>query len=157
AVGPLLLSLPKADLLSNPPDISGRTTFGVLDYDTYGAILQPAVTLGTASSPEAVLAVGDLGYDFELHSNLVLVAIDHAGSPGNALLRSPTSLPIPAYSVPINPPQPGGVDNLDDGDARLGGMVYRVGDILYAVHAVQVNNRAAIQWFQVDAVNQTVL
>ena len=60
AVAPLLVSLPKSDLLANPPVIANRTSFGLLDYSSYGEILQPAVTLGAASSAEAVLAVAKL-------------------------------------------------------------------------------------------------
>src|SRR5262249_47020973 len=35
--------------------------------------------------------------------------------------------------------------------------VYRVGDVLYAVHSTDVDGRAAIQWFQVDAINFSLL
>src|SRR5262249_6576457 len=97
-----------------------------------------------------ILAMGDLGYDFAAHSNIVLFAVHNSANPG-ATVSSPISIPVPPYEIPINPPQPGGVDNLDDGDGRLSASVYRVGDVLYGVHGVQFNNHAAIQWFLVSA------
>ncbi|MBU6400632.1 MAG: hypothetical protein KGS61_09960, partial [Verrucomicrobia bacterium] len=157
SLGPTLVAIPKSGLLANPPTVAGLTNFGLLDYGTYGYILQPALTSGNATSPEAVLAVGDLGDDFLSHSNLVLTLIENGGSPGNASLSTPTPLLVPPYSVPINPPQPDGSSNLDDGDTRFSAAVCRVGDQLYAAHNTELNNRAAVQWFVINAVNQTVV
>ncbi len=158
AVAPTLVALPKSDLLANPPTIEGRTSLGLLNYVSYGEILQPAVTEGTGTAGgEAVLAVGDLGGDLQPHSTLASCVVNNAASPGHATVSNGRSLPVPAYTVPINPAQPGGVDTLDDGDARISAALRRVGDILYAVHAVEVDHRAAIQWFQVDALTQTLL
>ena len=157
AVGSTLVSIPKGALLGNPPSLAGRTSFGLLSYGQNGAILQPAVTLGAASTAEIVLSVADLGYDFQSHSNLVAVEIQNADVPGAAVLGNPAKIPVPEYSVPLNPPQPGASDNIDDGDARISATVYRVGDIVYANHSIETNNRAAIQWFEIDAVNLNVL
>jgi len=157
ATGMVLASIPRSDLLANPPSIAGLTSFAALDYATYGIVLQPAVTLGNASTTEAVISTGDLGLDFQPHSNLVMIAVQNAASPGGAVLGTPVSFEIPPYSVPINPPQPGGVDNLDDGDARLSATAYRVDDLLYTVHGTEINNRAAVQWFQINAVDQTLI
>jgi len=113
--------------------------------------LQPVATIGAASSPEAVLAVGDLGFDYLVHSTLVGVSIQNAASEGSATLGSPATISIPGYSIPINPLQLGGItNNIDDGDARIGAMVYRVGNVIYATHGTQINGRAAIQWFKLD-------
>ena len=161
--GTALVSIPKSDLLANPPSVAGRTSFGALSYASYGEILQPVVTLGAASSPEAVLAVGDLGYPPDPfsppgpHSNLVAAFIQNANSPGGATLDSPTILSVPEYLIPIDPPQPGGSDYIADGDARISAIVYRVGDILYGTHSTEVSNRAAIQWFKIDATKLNVI
>jgi len=64
---------------------------------------------------------------------------------------------VPDYWIPYNPVQPSGSHNLDDGDARLSACVYRVHDVLYAVHSAQIGDRAAIQWFRIDAINSVVL
>ncbi len=90
-VGETLISIPKTNLLANPPNTSGRTSFGLLDSGTYGEILQPAVTQGAASTGETVLGMGDLGYDSQLHSTLIAFAVESGTLPGGALLRSPTA------------------------------------------------------------------
>ena len=156
SLGSILVAIPKSGLLGNPPAIAGRTSFGILSADARGDILQPAVTSGAASTGESVLAVGDLGYDFQSHSNLMVSTIQNAATAGGATLSAATVLTAPAYSVPINPPQPDGSTNLDDGDARLGACVRRVDDVLYAVHAVEVNNRAALRWYRIDAAADTL-
>jgi hypothetical protein len=156
-IGPTFVSLPKSDLLAIPPSIDGRTWFGQLNYATNGAIMQPAITLGPTTNAEAVLAIGDLGYDFGLHSTLMASRIQKPWVPDGAIMTNISQLTVPDYLIPPNPLQPNGRRNLDDGDTRLSASVYRVGDVLYAVHSTEVNGLAAIQWFEVDANQLSVL
>ena len=155
-VGPSLVVLPKTGLLADPPSVAARTYLGPLSYSARGKILQSAVTIGSPTTTESVLAVSDLGLDFQPLNTLVL---SHVLSPTNrpSLSSPPVVLDVPDYSVPINPPQPDGTDSLDDGDARLGGMVRRVGDVLYATHAVQVNDRAAVRWYRINAATDALI
>jgi len=81
----------------------------------------------------------------------------NASAQGAAVLSSPATLSVPVYSIPPNPTQPNGLSNLDDGDARLSATVYRVGDLIYVVHSAAVSGRAAIQWFEINAVSQQVI
>ena len=148
-IGPTLVMIPKSDLLAATPTVAGRTYVGALPN---GAVGQPAITLGAASTSESGLAMGDLGLDFAPHSTLAAFTVAPGAGAGQATLAASQVLGIPSYSVPINPTQPNGLDNLDDGDARISASVYRVGDVLYAVHGTEVNKRAAIQWFKIDAV-----
>jgi len=148
--GSVLVSIPKSALLANPPSAAGRTSFGVLSYNNYGVILQPVITIGAATSPEVVCSVGDLGYDGLSHSTLLGATIQNAGSPGGASLTIATTIPVPQYSIPPLPAQPG-AENIDDGDTRFSGVIFRVGNTIYATHSTDVNNRAAIQWFKIDA------
>ncbi len=157
SIGPTLVAIPKSQLLSSSPTVAGRTSFGALNYATDGAILQPAVCQGPASSSGAVLAMGDLGFDMNPHSTLVNTTIANPGSPGQATLLPPATISVPPYVIPLDPTQPNGRSNLDDGDARLSAMVYRVGDVLYGVHSLEIDNRAAIQWFEVNATNHTLI
>ena len=155
-VGPSLVVLPKSGLLASPPSISARTMLGPLTYSARGNILQPAVTMGAPTTPESVLAVSDLGLDFQPLTTLVLSSVlNPTNQP--TLSSPPVVLDVPEYSVPINPPQPDGTDTLDDGDARFGSAARRVGDVLYAAHAVQVDNRAAVRWYRIDAVANKLL
>lgn len=157
SLGPSLVAIPKSGLLSTPPSVAGRKSFGILNYSTRGYILQPSVSVGGASSDEVVLAVGDLGFDYQAHSTLVSFHVQNAANAGNATLSDPAILSVPPYSVPINPPQPDGSGNLDNGDTRFSATVCRIGDVLYAVHSTEMNGRAAVQWFIINATNQTVM
>src|SRR5262249_39656182 len=91
-VGSALLSLPKSDLLANPPSIAGRKSFGTLGSAARGSVLQPAATTGAATTGESVLAVGSLGLDFAPHTTLKLSTVNNAGTPGGATLSSVTTL-----------------------------------------------------------------
>ncbi|MHB8521152.1 MAG: hypothetical protein ACYDH9_10390 [Limisphaerales bacterium] len=157
SLGPTLVAIPKSGLLAKSPTIAGRTAFGLLDYTARGYILQPAVSVGATGGGEAVLAVGDLGTDFQPHSTLVGFAVEDGDSANSATLTSPNTIDVPPYNIPVNPPQPDGSDNLDDGDTRFSATVYRVADVLYAVHSTQADNRAALEWFKLNATNFAVL
>ncbi len=159
--GPTLFSIPKTELLASPPSTSGRTWFGVMSYTTRGHILQPAICVD-GSSGGSVLGLGGLGVnDFtgQLETDTTLIAwnVSNAGSAANASLSNPATLSVPPYTAPIDPTQPDSSHNLDDGDSRMGGAVYRVAGVLYAVHATEVNNLAAIQWFRVRAADNVLL
>jgi hypothetical protein len=156
AVGPTLLSIPKADLLTASPSAANRTWFNILSYTTRGSVLQPAAcTDGTESGD--ILAVGDLGLDFLAHSNLICSTVLNPTHAGGATLSAPVTLTVTPYLVPIDPPQPDLSSNLDNGDARFSAMVRGVGGVLFAVHNIEVNNRAAIRWYRLNAANFTVL
>lgn len=161
-VGATLVSIPKADLLTNPPSIANRTAFGLLSHDTYGYIMQPTVTADTASGREIVLATGGLGFDWQTgtivtNNTLVGFTIENASGPGSAQLSNPTVISIPPFTAPLNPPQPGGSSNIDNGDARLSSTVFRLGNVLYAIHATQASNRASLQWFKIDVSSLAVI
>ena len=153
--GPTLVAIPKADLLASTPSAAQRTSFGLLSYSTRGDILQPVVALNEAGGGD-VLAVGDLGRDFLPHSELIASTILNSDGP-DASLSQPTVVSVPPYLVPINPPQPDGSKNLDDGDARLSALVYQVGGMVFAVHGTEVNHRAAIRWYRISATNHVLL
>ena len=154
-IGPTLVSLPKADLLAGTPSIAHRTSFGTLTYSARGEILQPVVAVD-GSSRGSVLAIAGLTGTVP-QTTLKVSSIFNTVSPGPALLSPATTIPVDSYSVPINPPQPDGTSNLDDGDARFSSFVYRVNGVLFAVHGTQMNTRAALRWYRIDATNYVVL
>jgi hypothetical protein len=160
-VGPTLLSIPKAALLTTPPTITGRTWFGIMSYASRGYILQPAICLDDSVAGN-VLGTGGLGFNFntgnfETDYTLVASKIQNAAGPGSATLSSSTVLNVPGYTAPNDPTQPDGSSNLDDGDARFSASVRRVGNVLFAVHNTEVNNLAAIRWYRINATNNVVL
>ena len=158
-VGPTLASIPKASLLSNPPTTSGLNWFGVLNYNVRGEILQPVFCFD-GSGVGNVLAVGSIGIDnsgnFVTNTQLVVTQIKNPAGPAKPTISS-TQMTVPPYTAPLNPAQPDGSNNLDDGDARLSGSVCELNGVIYAVHSTQIGNLAAIRWYRIDATNQAIL
>ena len=160
-VGASLVSIPKTNLLGTTLNIANRTTFNVLAESTYGYIPQPAVCLDK-SGRGSVLAGAGPGYDINSgylvdETTLFNYVVSNAAGPGHATLTGRTVLSVPSYSAALDPTQPDGSANLDDGDARFSGTVYEVGGVLYAVHNTQFNNLAAIRWYRINAANHSVL
>ena len=93
----------------------------------------------------------------ETNSTLIGFSVQNAGGSGSATLTSSIFRNVPGYTAPINPPQPDGTSNLDDGDARLSAKIYRVGGVLFAVHNTELNGRAAVRWYRLSAINYTLL
>ncbi len=155
SLGTSLTMIPKADLLANPPVITNRIFFGVTNYATRGAVLQPVTCLDGSSSGN-VLAAGSLGDDFLFHSNLVATTVLHPGA-ANATLAPATNLWVEAYTAPLDPTQPDGSATLADNDARFSARVYTVGGVIFAVHNTEVGGRAAIRWYRINAANDALL
>ena len=154
-LGTTLTMIPKADLLASPPVITNRIFFGTLAYAANGAVLQPVTCLDGSGSGN-ILAAGDLGYDFQSHSNLLATTVLDTGTP-DALLAPATNILVDGYTVPIDPIQPDGSATLADDDARFGASVQAVGGVIFAVHNTEVDGRAAIRWYRVNAANYALL
>jgi len=75
----------------------------------------------------------------------------------NVGISNPIRTTVPAYVDPQDPTQPDGSVNLDVGDLRFASAVRRVGDTVYAVQNVEVNTRAAIRWYRINAHNRALI
>ena len=159
-VGPTLVSVPKASLLANPPTTSGLTWFGIMTYAGRGSILQPAICVDGSGRGE-ILATGSIGFDtsgnFLTNMTLVGFRVQNQAGPNPATLTTSSFLTVPPYTVPLDPSQPDGTTNLDDGDARISAKVYEVGGVLYAVHGTEVGDLAALRWYRINAASHAVL
>jgi hypothetical protein len=155
-VGPSFVIIPKAPLLTSTPDISGRTSLGVMNYISRGEVMQPAVTTGTPSTPEFVIAAADVATGTRPLTQLVSAKVVNPGAT-NVGLSTPIRTTVPIYTDPQDPFQPDGSANLDVGDLRFSAAVRRVGDMVYAVQSVEANTRAAIRWYRINAPNSALL
>src|SRR6266481_897879 len=72
-------------------------------------------------------------------------------------LRHPPRCPCPHIQFRSILRNQGGLSIIDDGDARLSATVCRLNDVIYAVHSTEVDSRAAIQWFEINAVTLQVV
>ena len=154
--GVLITSIPKADLLLGTPTVTNLTTSGLMTISDRGFTLQPVVNFAPTNDSEFVLAVENAGTDFETHTTLKSFNVQAADTP-SAVFTTNTDITVPGYFVPINPPQPDGNDSLDDGDVRIGGFAFQVGDVVYATHAVEEGPRAVIRWYRLRATDHTLL
>jgi hypothetical protein len=159
-VGPSLVAIPKTALLANPPSTTNLTRFGVMSYATRGDVLQPAICVDGSGQGE-VLATVNGGFDASGNSltntSLVNFKVNNGSGSSQAKLSASSFLSVPEYTGPLDPAQPDGTFNLDDGDARFTASVYQVGGVLYAVHGSQINDLAVLRWYRIDAASQTVL
>jgi hypothetical protein len=152
----LITSIPKADLLLSTPTATNRTCSGLVPQFQRGFTLQPVVNFNPASDGEFVLSVENDGTDFVPHTNLLSFRVLQADT-ASATFSASTNLTVPSYFVPINPPQPDGMSTLDDGDVRIGGYAFQVGDSVYAAHAIEEGTRAVIRWYRIRASDSSLL
>ena len=59
--------------------------------------------------------------------------------------------------MPPTPIQPDENTTLDSGDTRFSAKVYQVGGFLYAVHCCEIEDRAALRWYKINAASHEVL
>jgi len=152
-VGPGLWSIPKADLLINNPQavVSNATWYGIMTYAERGDVLQPATCVDGSGTGD-ILGAGDI-----FSGNTIVASKVLNGDTTTPTLQPAVPISVPAYSAPLDPKQPDGTATLADNDARLSAKTYTVGGVIYAVHSTEVNSRAAIRWYRINATNQTLL
>ena len=164
AIGPGLVSIPKADLISATPTITNMTWYGVMDYATRGDVLQPAVCFD-GSATGNILAMGDIGSDSLPHSNVVSFVVQNGGTT-NATLTASTQITVLPYEVPDNVDlgvpqftalQPDRTQSLQANDPRLSAKIFAVGGVLYATHNTEYNGHIAIRWYRIRASDSTLL
>jgi hypothetical protein len=167
AVGTMLFSIPKADLMLAAPTVANMTSFGLLSYGAYGAVLQPVFNPNGTNSATLV-AVESLGEDHSYHSHLVISAITNAAGPGSASLSASSSVEVDPFFIPLVPPQPSPTaTNLDAGDSRISAVVRQVGNVIYATQCEEVNahldsnldwvGQAAIRWYKINAADYSII
>jgi hypothetical protein len=144
-----ILSVPKADLASTNPTITHMTRFDNLDPNVVGQAGQPVLDFGPPSLRSAYLAAdaNDLG-------KLVRTSILNADG-STATISGSVSIIVPPTTEPPKARQPDGGAPIESNDERLGAHLMRVGNSLWAVHAIGYpttsrNPRGAIRWYQFD-------
>jgi hypothetical protein len=162
-LGVLLTSIPKADLLLSTPTATNRTSSGAMTMASRGFALQPAINFSPTNPAEAIIATESGGTENDgtnFFPHFILKEFFVTGASNtNATLTATTNISVPSYVVPLDPPQPDGVSppTLADGDVRFSACVYQIGDTLYAVHNVEVSNRAAIRWYRLRVSDNSFL
>ncbi len=155
--GASINSIPKSDLLSSTPTIANRSSFVTADTNTYGIARQPVVNFGPSDNGGEALLGTEVQVELSDVSNVLKRgSILNANTP-SASISSPSNIGVSSYSDPPNGTQPDGTTNLDTGDSRFRSSVYQVGNSLWAVQGINVGDRAAIRWYEIDKNTNAVL
>jgi hypothetical protein len=169
SMGPGLVSIPKADLVSATPTIANMTWYGVMTVANRGQVMQPATCFDGSESGN-ILAMGDIGTTSNPYSNIVCSVVQNAGTT-NPALSAAVRLTVAPYQVPDNgilgvpqfvAPQPDdpqhlGIPTLQANDPRISAKAFAVGGVLYAAHNTELNGRMAIQWYRIRAADHALL
>ncbi len=149
------LVLPKADLLAATPTVANRTLIEDVTLTGFGS--QPVVDMDNGDLPLNILS------SFNKPAGTIKAS---------SIVGTPTAPTINAVGGTINvtprnsPPnidQPGTKTDIDAGDDRFGGNVVqqqiegRSNPSLWGVHGVDIDGRASIEWYEIDAVTYTLL
>jgi hypothetical protein len=145
--GVSLFNIPKSDLLQNPPTVADLTRFA--NMTGRGTTFQAATDFGASTGHDTVLSTGG-------SSTIDAFRVNNPGAAG-ATLSATTGVSVPAYSAPPAAQQPGTTITLDTNDQRISGGVFRVGDVIYEVHATTLAGRAALAWDKISDSTRTLL
>jgi hypothetical protein len=78
-----------------------------------------------------------------------------AGNP--PALSAAATIPVPAYTMPPNAPQPGTTATLDTSDSRFVNASTQVGNSLFQVHSINSGGFARCRYYEFDTVNRQVI
>jgi hypothetical protein len=151
------LVLPKSDLLIATPTVANRTLFPNVNPSNTGYSPQPILDLDGNPLPLPVLS----SYNKTSGS---LKAFNIGGTALAPTLNTTGGLiSVTARFTPPPIDQPGSKADIDAGNSRFSGNVVmqhipgRTNPSLWAVQSVEINGRAAIEWYEIDAVTNALL
>ena len=140
-----MLVLPKADLLTATPSIANA----VLLEDEFAASgfnfsLQPAIDLQGSGRPLRMFTT-----ESSFNDEVNVVQLDNPLTAPSLNVRP--SVVVDSYDGPPLADQPGPKVDLDSGGSRTRSAVTLIDDHYYGVHGVDVDGRAALRWYKIDA------
>lgn len=151
------LVIPKADLTQAVPTVANATRFQDVNPLSTGSSPQPVLDLDNGSLPTQILSDFNKPGGFLMSSSI-------GGTPDSPTLNTVTGfIRVQNRGAPPDIDQPGLKTDVDAGDNRFSGSVIkqhipgRINPSLWAVHGVEINDRAAIEWYEIDTVTGDVL
>jgi hypothetical protein len=150
-VGSTVVVLPKSDLLSSTPTVTGATVFDVQPAGVVRRVSQPLVNLDGGGLPTSLWSHGFAGIGL--------------------FSKTPVSGPVEAPSlgaqewVPVTPTpnvipeakQPGGAPDLRTAMQHFKSKVILRNGFVWVVHHVDNGGRLAVNWNQIDPATNTLL
>ncbi|MCA9061879.1 MAG: PEP-CTERM sorting domain-containing protein [Planctomycetaceae bacterium] len=151
------LVLPKSDLLLGVPTVGNATQFQDVNPNLTGFTPQPVVDLDNGGLSQAILSSYNKPAGFLKTSSIGGTALAPTLNTGSGFIA------VTPGASPPDIDQPGPKVDIDTGDNRFSGNVIqqqiagRVNPSLWGVHSVDVGGRAAIEWYEIDAVTNALL
>ena len=145
-----IYSIPKASLLTPTPTLTNMTSFNNAAANTVGFTVQPATDFGASNGHESLLAVNN-----QFFSQLNRTNILNPAGPG-ATLSSTAVISVGTTTLPTDAGQPDGTHQVDALDDRFSGNVYKVGNLLYAVHTLTLDGHDALRWYILNEATNAV-
>ena len=149
------LVVPKSGLLATPPTVANSTL--IEDVTLTGFSSQPVVDLDDGGLPLNILS------SFNKPAG-TLKASSIVGTPAAPTVNTAGgTIAVTPRPAPPDIDQPGPKTNIDAGDNRFGGnviqqqIVGRANPSLWGVQGVEINGRAAIEWYEIDALTYGVV
>jgi len=152
------MGIPLSSLTAGTPSIAGFQIQENIDPNTTGFALQPAVDLDGGSNPNPLLSAFNKPSGF-LKASDVPTDFFTTGT----INTTGGFIGVTSRNAPPDIDQPGSKQDIDAGDNRFSGNVVlqqipgRANPSLWAVHSVEINGRAAIEWYEIDSVTDAVL
>ncbi len=148
--GVSMFSIPKSDLIADPPTLSRMTKFENLDVQVYGFSLQGVSNPDPGPGHGVIIAV----------DNATLKYVDRTTINGSGEASATLSARVRIHctydSYPNPAHQPGGA-TIDPGDDRFSAAVKQVGGYIFMANSVLQNNRDAVHWMVLNETNSTLI
>lgn len=127
---------------------SGKTTKGKLFTKLEGTLAPPIVL---DQSSKSCLVVADA---YGNTGRITLYTLTYSkGVP--SLTKS--FITVPAFQLPPDVSQPGTTDKLDPMDARFVNASTQIGNSLWQVHTIKINNKPTPKWYQFNITKKKVI
>ncbi|NJO11562.1 MAG: hypothetical protein HC873_20130 [Leptolyngbyaceae cyanobacterium SL_1_1] len=143
-----ILAVPKADLLRAIPTVAQATLFENNPITQTGFSLQPAINLDNSSAAILLSSSNAKG----LKPSVVEGDI---ASP--SLNTEKPAIALKPYSPALSADQPGPKQNLETGGDRLSTHTVTQNGAIWGVQTVQQDGKAALRWFEIDALSGQLL
>jgi hypothetical protein len=132
-----------------------------LIYNGPGQTLTPSMFTGLAGTltPPLVLDANPNTYLVAADTNDIKVTLYTLTNSGAdpPTLSTGAIIPVPAYTMPFNAPQPGTTATLDTSDARFVNVGPQIGNSLFQVHTINIGGLAKCRFYEFDTVNRQII
>jgi hypothetical protein len=149
-MGVSFFSIPKADLVANPPSLANITRFDNLDDTVVGFTLQGVTNPDPGPGHGVIIAIDSTTYQLFDRTR-----INGSGAAGATL--GTTAYIDNTYDAAPNPAaQPGG-QTVDTGDDRFSSFVRQVGSNIFMANTILQGGKDAVHWMVLNESSNTLL